>query len=491
MKSEDAKVHNISAAAISARSYYNKYANVTTNRTKVKELLKYIIKPETKAFPHSNLAIRAHNNSKKSETNNSKGETTEMKIINKLDFEHILLTERSMNERTVDVNEKKHIINDEKSEEHSVYYHDSHILFSLSNKECSNFVNFLPKERLDSLAQYVPSLVMKNRQIPKIEHTKSYNAPIENDKISSKSDVMSKMILYPTFHKKNSYQANSFKPSKLVNTYNLQIQQKPSESSLQNKNKSTSKLEIRPSDLDKKQFESTITFSKVDSLKSLKNTKNLKQPVLKGELSVSKQNMEKLKMLSKTNKMKNINMLIGGVQKVELIDTEPSQSRKLNKKPSKNETLSSDSAKQLKTISNSKIFNSNSSHDLEYKIYNHIKKTKVHSISKNTVSEKSLRNDMPHQKGHMSQRKQYNTIRQTQKVDSNLSPSSEKEDCNFWKFNHLIGSTQKLRKDIETLKLKHKLSEKAKIEKTQINNVHKVIDLTSKSSSIQAKQQKA
>jgi len=51
---------------------------------------------------------------------------------------------------------------------------------------------------------------------------------------------------------------------------------------------------------------------------------------------------------------------------------------------------------------------------------------------------------------------------------------------------NFIGSTQKLRKDIETIKLKHKIGEKAKVMK-----IHKVVDLAAKPSLSEIKNKEA
>ena len=63
----------------------------------------------------------------------------------------------------------------------------------------------------------------------------------------------------------------------------------------------------------------------------------------------------------------------------------------MNKQKSKGDTLSSDSTKQLKSKS-SKIINSNSSHELEYKIRHNItSKPKPVNMNKMTASDKQLK----------------------------------------------------------------------------------------------------
>ena len=220
---------------------------------------------------------------------------------------------------------------------------------------------------------------------------------------------------------KNSCQTNSSRPSNFIISGASQIYQKASEKSLHNKsisksNTSLSNFDLRHSELDqhKHQFESIIVNpKKVDSLKSLKKINNCSpKPPTKANISVSKHSMEKIvKQLSKSKKS-NISAMIGTAQsKVKLINaTLPMNKRKMVKQKSKNDTLSSDSAKQLKSKS-SKIFNSNSSHELEYKIRHNITtKPKQVNMNKMTASDKQLRKENSYSKGSTSQRVKYSTL---------------------------------------------------------------------------------
>ena len=63
-----------------------------------------------------------------------------------------------------------------KNSQNITYYHENNTLFSLSPRECCNFVKDTRKENIDSLAQAVRSIAIKNRQIPNNDNKQIYQA---------------------------------------------------------------------------------------------------------------------------------------------------------------------------------------------------------------------------------------------------------------------------------------------------------------------------
>lgn len=79
-------------------------------------------------------------------------------------------------------------------------------------------------------------------------------------------------------------------------------------------------------------------------------------------VSMNKQNLDRLKTLSKNSKLSNFGSLIGNIHKIKLDEPQLSSRCKKVKRVYKQNTLSSDSNIQK----GSTIYNSNTSQDLEY-----------------------------------------------------------------------------------------------------------------------------
>ena len=93
-------------------------------------------------------------------------------------------------------------------------------MFSLPIDECFDLINYEPKSSIDSLAQTVPSLTTKTKQIPKTTPSKTK----ENDKnkMSDKDLLSHKMPSYSSFKKKHS---NQVQRGKLGNYINSKVSQ--------------------------------------------------------------------------------------------------------------------------------------------------------------------------------------------------------------------------------------------------------------------------
>jgi len=90
------------------------------------------------------------------------------------------------------------------------------LMFSLPIEECFDLINYEPRNSINPLAQIVPALNIKSKQIPKVTPHKMK----ENDKksISSEKDLLSnKMSTYSSFKKKRSNQVNRGKLSNYIN----------------------------------------------------------------------------------------------------------------------------------------------------------------------------------------------------------------------------------------------------------------------------------
>jgi hypothetical protein len=84
-------------------------------------------------------------------------------------------------------------------------------MFSLPIDECFDLINYEPKSSIDPLAQAIPSLNTKSKQIPK-EETKG-----QKKSISSEKDLLSKrMASYSSFKKKHSNQVGRGKLSNYI-----------------------------------------------------------------------------------------------------------------------------------------------------------------------------------------------------------------------------------------------------------------------------------
>lgn len=159
---------------------------------------------------------------------------------------------------------------------------------------------------------------------------------------------------------------------------------------------------------------------------------------MKTNISVSKQNMDKLKNFSSSNKMKNISSLIGSIQKIRLDDPNLNSRCTKVKRVEKQSTVSSG----LHTHRSNANYTSNTSQDLEYNKTTGVMKKNKSNCSQNfekiTSSDKQLKKDSStYSRASNASKKYYST----------MNSNSER--------GHKV-STQKLRKDIEELKMKHK-----------------------------------
>lgn len=150
--------------------------------------------------------------------------------------------------------------------------------------------------------------------------------------------------------------------------------------------------------------------------------------------------MDRLKSLSSTSNVKDINSLIGSIHKINLEDPQLSSRCRKNKRVSKQNTMVSDSSRQKINA----IYNSNNSQDLEYnKTSGVLKKNKSNcsqKFEKITASDKQLKKDSSgYSRTNNTNKKYYSTI----------------NNSNSERGNKI--STQKLRKDIEELKSKHSM----------------------------------
>jgi hypothetical protein len=175
-------------------------------------------------------------------------------------------------------------------------------------------------------------------------------------------------------------------------------------------------------------------------LKSLISNKKSPKSGGKTNISVSKQNMDRLKSLPTTSKVNDINTLIGSIQKIRLEDPQLSSRCKKGKRVCKQNTMVSDSSRQKITT----IYNSNTSQDLEYnKTTGVLKKNKSNcsqKFEKINASDKQLKKDSSgYSRTSNTNKKYYSTINSNSERGNKVS-------------------TQKLRKDIEELKSKHKMS---------------------------------
>lgn len=86
-------------------------------------------------------------------------------------------------------------------------------MFSLPIDECFDLINYEPQSGIDPLAQAIPSLNTKTKQIPKKEESKT-----QKKGISSEKDLLSKkMASYSSFNKKHSNQVARGKLSNYIN----------------------------------------------------------------------------------------------------------------------------------------------------------------------------------------------------------------------------------------------------------------------------------
>jgi hypothetical protein len=172
---------------------------------------------------------------------------------------------------------------------------------------------------------------------------------------------------------------------------------------------------------------------------------------VKSNISLSKQSMDRMKSLSSTNNVKDINSLIGSIQKINLEDPQLSSRCKKSKRVSKQNTMVSDSSRQKIST----IYNSNNSQDLEYnKTSGVLKKNKSNcsqKFEKISASDKQLKKDSSgYSRTSKTNKKYYSTI----------------NNSNSERGNKI--STQKLRKDIEELKSKHSMG----VNKVKNNNTN-------------------
>ena len=177
------------------------------------------------------------------------------------------------------------------------------------------------------------------------------------------------------------------------------------------------------------------------------SSKRSPKSTLKNNMSVSKQNIDKLKTLSNSNK---ITSLIGSIQNIRLDEPQLSSRCKKVKRVGKQNTVSSES-------SNAKvgtIYNSNTSQDLEYhktsaRVLTKNKSNQSQKFEKFNPSEKQLKKDSSnYSRASNTSKKYYSTI----------NSNSER--------GHKV-STKRLRQDIEEIKAKH---QKNKLKETTISS---------------------
>ena len=100
------------------------------------------------------------------ETKNSNLKISHEITNERLDFNTVLQPEKSIDHSNILEIEENDQNEETKTSQNTTFYHENHTFFSLSHRECSNFVYCTPKGNVDPLAQTVRSIVMKNRQIP-------------------------------------------------------------------------------------------------------------------------------------------------------------------------------------------------------------------------------------------------------------------------------------------------------------------------------------
>ena len=100
------------------------------------------------------------------------------------------------------------------------------LMYSLPLEECFNLVHFESKKDIDSLAQVVPSLNTKSKQIPKVSSMLNTNKNIERSNPTEKDNLTYKMSTYSSFKKKHSNQVTRSKLSNYINVKQPEISKK-------------------------------------------------------------------------------------------------------------------------------------------------------------------------------------------------------------------------------------------------------------------------
>jgi hypothetical protein len=91
-------------------------------------------------------------------------------------------------------------------------------MYSLPIDECLNLIHYEPKNSIDPLAQVVPSLTTKTKQIPRVSEMHAKEGLMHKNTSSEKELLSTKMASYSSFNKKHSNQIARSKLSNYINS---------------------------------------------------------------------------------------------------------------------------------------------------------------------------------------------------------------------------------------------------------------------------------
>lgn len=91
-------------------------------------------------------------------------------------------------------------------------------MYSLPIDEWFNLIHYEPKNSIDPLAQAVPSLTTKTKQIPRVSEMHAKEGTMHKNTSSEKELLSIKMASYSSFNKKHSNQIARSKLSNYINS---------------------------------------------------------------------------------------------------------------------------------------------------------------------------------------------------------------------------------------------------------------------------------
>lgn len=92
------------------------------------------------------------------------------------------------------------------------------LMYALPMEECFNLIHYESKPSIDPLAQVVPSLNTKSKQIPRVSLVPGSNKNRPKNRASDHDILANKMTSFSSFKKKHSNQIARNKLSNYINT---------------------------------------------------------------------------------------------------------------------------------------------------------------------------------------------------------------------------------------------------------------------------------